>query len=45
MSMQYSEIAPLNTLDESLHSNYQTLFSNFTDYVENIETEAFRQYV
>jgi len=35
----------LTSLDENLYSNYQILYTNFTSYVENIETEAFKQSV
>jgi len=44
-SLGHCQFEPMTTLDESLYSNYQILYSNFTDYVENVETEAFKQSV
>lgn len=39
----HSLLDTLTSLEESLYSNYHSLCSNFTDYVANVETEAFKQ--
>lgn len=38
-----NELELLSSLEEDFYLNYQSLYTKFTDYVENIETEAFRQ--
>lgn len=37
------QLSTLSTLDESTYSNYQKLSNDFTNYITNTETEAFRK--